>query len=51
MLKHLVLVTMFSIAAFGQDAVPSPQAAQHAQAPSRAKKLTNAELDSYLAHP
>jgi rhodanese-related sulfurtransferase len=48
MLKRLIVLTMLSTVAFAQDAAPP---APHASTPTRAKKLTNAELDKYLAHP
>jgi rhodanese-related sulfurtransferase len=51
MLKRLIVLTMLSTAAFAQDATQGAQTAHHASAPTRAKKLTNAELDKYLAHP
>jgi rhodanese-related sulfurtransferase len=47
-------VALLSTVAFAQqDAVPNSGAAEahHAPAPTRAKKLTNAEFDAYLAHP
>jgi len=49
----LAAVAIFSTAAFAQDAPPAEgaPAAHHAPAPTRAKKLTNAEFDAYLAHP
>jgi rhodanese-related sulfurtransferase len=51
MLKKLVLLAMmFSTAAFAQEAAPGTQGA-HQHALTRAKKLTNAEFDAYLAHP
>jgi rhodanese-related sulfurtransferase len=50
MLKRLIVLTMFSAAAFAQDAAPPTQAA-HTSVPTRAKKLTNAELDEYLGRP
>lgn len=54
MLKSLVTIVLLSTAAFAQEsASPASGAnpAQHAPAPTRAKKLTNAEFDTYLAHP
>ena len=51
MLKRFIVLTMLSTAAFAQDATQAAQTAHHASAPTRAKKLTNAELDEYLAHP
>lgn len=50
MLKKLVVVTMLSTAAFAQQAAPEAGGA-HKPAPTRAKKLTNAEFDAYLEHP
>lgn len=52
MLKKLVVFAMMSAAAFAQEA-PKPAADAHGphRAPSKAKKLTNAEFDAYLAHP
>jgi rhodanese-related sulfurtransferase len=54
MLKRLVVCAMLSTVAFAQDAA-TPQGAangaRRAPAPTRAKKLTNAEFDAYLAHP
>lgn len=50
MLKKLVVIAMLSTAVFAQEpARPAPGA--KAPAPTRAKKLTNAEFDAYLAHP
>jgi len=53
MLKKFVVLTMLSTAAaFAQDAAPAaPAQGTHKPAPTRAKKLTNAEFDAYLAHP
>ncbi|MDW5264679.1 MULTISPECIES: rhodanese-like domain-containing protein [Acidobacteriaceae] len=52
MLKKFVVLAMMSAAAFAQEA-PKPAVEAHAghRAPSKAKKLTNAEFDAYLAHP
>ena len=54
MLKSLVAVVLLSTAAFAQEPTPAAQrttSGQHAPAPTRAKKLTNAEFDAYLEHP
>jgi rhodanese-related sulfurtransferase len=48
MLKRLIVLTMLSTASFAQEGAPP---VHHESAPTRAKKLTNAELDQYLAHP
>jgi len=53
MLKKLVVLTVLTTAAFAQQGAPAEPGAQgaHKPAPTRAKKLTNAEFDAYLAHP
>jgi len=55
MLKKLVLMTLLTTAAaFAQDAARPAAGANGARpqrAPVRAKTLTNAEFDGYLAHP
>jgi rhodanese-related sulfurtransferase len=54
MLKKLVIFAMLSTAAFAQEAAAPAGAANGARtapAPTKAKKLTNAEFDAYLAHP
>ena len=50
MLKKLVLLAMmFSTAAFAQEAAAERRALTSMS--TRAKKLTDAEFDAYLAHP
>jgi rhodanese-related sulfurtransferase len=54
MLKKILVLAMLSTAAFAQEPTPAAPGANNAapkRAPSRAKKLTNAEFDAYLAHP
>jgi rhodanese-related sulfurtransferase len=53
MLKKLVVFVMLSTAAFAQEAASAGAgtAARPAPSPTRAKILTNAEFDAYLAHP
>jgi rhodanese-related sulfurtransferase len=54
MLKKLVVFAMLSTVAFAQEASQPAAAANGARrtpAPTKAKKLTNAEFDAYLAHP
>lgn len=53
MLKNLVVFVMLSTAAFAQETAPTGAAtgARPAPSPTRAKVLTNAEFDAYLAHP
>jgi rhodanese-related sulfurtransferase len=54
MLRNFVVLAMLSTAAFAQQAA-TPAAGQngslHQRTPSKAKVLTNAEFDAYLAHP
>jgi len=50
MLKKFVVIAMLSTAAFAQEAA-KPAPAGKAPVATRAKKLTNAEFDAYLAHP
>jgi len=50
MFKKLAVVLLLSTAAYAQEA-PKPAPAANAHAATRAKKLTNAEFDAYLAHP
>jgi len=50
MLKKLAVVLLLSTAAYAQDAA-KPAPAVNAHPATRAKKLTNAEFDAYLAHP
>ncbi len=50
MLKKLVVIAMLSTAAYSQEPVrPAPGA--KTPAPTRARKLTTSEFDSYLVHP
>jgi len=53
MFKKLILLAMLSSAALAQEAAkPADQTnAAHHGPPTRAKQLTNAEFDAYLAHP
>ena len=54
MLKKLAVMTMLTTAAFAQGAatpVAGANGARPQRAPVRAKTLTNAEFDGYLAHP
>lgn len=54
MLKKLALLTMLSTAALAQQAATSvsgPNGARSPRPTSKAKVLTNAEFDAYLAHP
>ncbi len=50
MLKKLIVAAMLSTTVFAQEAA-KPAAGAKAPAPTRAKKLTNAEFDAYLANP
>jgi rhodanese-related sulfurtransferase len=50
MLKKLAVVLLLSTAAYAQEAPKSAPAA-NARPATKAKKLTNAEFDAYLAHP
>jgi len=54
MLKKLAVMAMLTTAAFAQDAAKPAAGANGARpqrAPVRAKTLSNAEFDGYLAHP
>jgi rhodanese-related sulfurtransferase len=54
MLRNFVVLAMLSTTAFAQQAatpVAGPNGSRPQRAPSKAKVLTNAEFDGYLAHP
>jgi rhodanese-related sulfurtransferase len=53
MLKKFAALALLSTAAFAQQTTPAAGAngARTQRAPVRAKTLTNAEFDGYLAHP
>ena len=51
MLKKLAVIALLSSAAFAQAPATSTTGANAAHTPVRAKTLTTAEFDGYLAHP